>query len=315
MPRLKTSDTPLSSIPEENNTSHSSSVDTVFPNGAPHTPVRHRMDSSRNSRGTNISRKPCNQGNSEGHSCTTVGVRQFSQGTDDGGDSVERTYSPPSPYSLSPSPSSPHSPTESGRGSKRRKLDGVGQFSPRESPSSKYGGRDPDSRRGHQSGSGLFKTPIRDEGQRKRTTPDSASRYKRSLDLSQLEARDTSPPSRGSIMDQFEATYRSLKSKPIDPAEGEDLDGLFDEPNSPHPSDYDLPSQDSKPHEYSSATPTRRQQHSHVLTRAPPGPHITVTGSDGSRVYLRIKSEAKYGRREEVSLVRENLMCPWVERV
>ena len=231
-------------------------------------------------------------------------------------------YSPPSPYSLPSSPSptdfSSHDDHHSvGRYPKRRKRD---SFHPRGT------GQDltraeirgfltaPESQ-GNKTGShwsSPMKTPSRSSsraGDRPTPTPTppSASRYKRALDPSQLEPghSSTTPSRRDFLMDQFEDTYRALKTTPtggvtshtLSPKPTMDVDDLYEDPHSPLTAD---PSSQSV--SYSSASP-RLQRHSHVLTRAPPGLHVTVTSSDGTRVYLRLKSGSKFGGRGEVGFL------------
>lgn len=106
-------------------------------------------------------------------------------------------------------------------------------------------------------------------------------------------------------MDQFEDTYRALKTTPtghvtshtLSPKHTTDVDELYKDPHSPLTVDPN-----SQSVSYTSASP-QLQRHSHVLTRAPPGLHVTVTGSDGTRVYLRVKSGSKFGGRGEVGFL------------
>ena len=230
-------------------------------------------------------------------------------------------YSPPSPYSLPSSPSPTGFPSHDdhsvGHSPKRRKRDSC---HPR--------GNDQDLTRAETRGSltapesqgnkvdshwsSPMKTPSRSSSQAgdhpiPTPTPPSASRYKRTLDPSQLEPghTNTTPSRRDFLMDQFEDTYRALKTTPtgdvtshtLSPRPTMDVDDLYEDPHSPLTVD---PSSQSV--SYSSASP-RLQQHSHVLTRAPPGLHVTVTGSDGTRIYLRVKSGSKFGGRGEVGFL------------
>ena len=225
-------------------------------------------------------------------------------------------YSPPSPYSLSPSPSPPHSPatgkdqgqqstcTHSTSQRNSRVLGSTSQFTSQDE--AEYG------RHGSEVHSGAGVSPSRKRTPRKSatprsvgSTPASTGHYKRSLDASRLESRDTAPFSSlkgSSLMERFEATYSSLKShagaeqvtRPSLPPT--DDDDIFSDP------EYSL----SPPsRQRNSQPPTLSQQpsvaasgslaHSRVLSRAPSCPHITVTGSDGRRVYLRIKDGGRKG--------------------
>ena len=219
----------------------------------------------------------------------------------------ERPYSPPSPYSLPSSPSPPHSPSYGehhdsfGHSPKRRKTKDVDIAETR-------GSLGAVNSQGKETGSywtSPMKTPSRSSSRAEdhlttTSTPPSASRYKRALDPSQLEPGRT-PNRRDVLMDQFEETYWSLKTTPpgevtngalgLKPsAQTDDMDELYS------PLAADLGSQSSHP--FLSPGP---QQRSHVLMRAPPGLHLTVTSSDGARVYLRVKPGSKYEGRGEVS--------------
>lgn len=228
----------------------------------------------------------------------------------------EHPYSPPSPYSLPSSPSPPHSPTcdkshDSFRHSpKRRKTKdfetrgSVGAVNSHRKETGSYW-------------SSPMKTPSRSSSRAENhptptPTPPSVSRYKRALDPSQLEVghAKTTPNHRDVLMDQFEETYWSLKTTPpgevasgalgLKPSpQTEDMDELYNEPYSPLATD---PGSQSSYH-------TGPHQHAHVLRRAPPGLHITVTSSDGARVYLRVKPGSKFEGRGEVSSVQLNLFC------
>ena len=119
----------------------------------------------------------------------------------------------------------------------------------------------------------IHKTPKKDDDIHP-TTPSSVSKYKRVLDLSGASLDEESPESsRRSILKKFDAVYQDLTSQTrsivdeetiIDDKGGHNngvLGGLR-----PHGGD-----------------------HSHgPLTRIPACPHMTVTGSDGKRVYLRL---------------------------
>lgn len=73
-----------------------------------------------------------------------------------------------------------------------------------------------------------------------------------------------------SLLDKFESAYSALQA-PLDEEEIDDL-----------PSDF--PTQRSK------VTGGSKFNRLYALSRAPPGPHMTVTNSNGTRVYLRMKS-------------------------
>lgn len=211
---------------------------------------------------------------------------------------LDRSYSPPSPYTLSssPSPSSspPPSPSQPRQERKRRKID----HGPSEAtPTSDSIGPNP-----HWRDVATPTTPRRrTESPAKTfpTTPDSGSRYRRVLVPSQVSQGESSLPTRspGSLMERFEATYRSLKSKPAGYlAEGgaklpDSTDHVSLEPVGPEEAEDEhlLASV------YSPVAAERRRGHTRVLTRAPGCPHITVTGGDGRRVFLRLRSKDKDG--------------------
>ena len=231
-------------------------------------------------------------------------------------------YSPPSPYSLPSSPSptdfSSHDDHHSvGRSPKRRKRDschprGIGQDLTRAETRGSLTAPESQGNKMGSHWSSPMKTPSRSSsraGDRPTPTPTppSASRYKRALDPSQLEPghSSTTPSRRDFLMDQFEDTYRALKTAPtggvtshtLSPKPTMDVDGLYEDPHSPLTADPN-----SQSVSYSSAS-SQLQRHSHVLTRAPPGLHVTVTSSDGTRVYLRLKSGSKFGGRGEVGFL------------
>ena len=109
------------------------------------------------------------------------------------------------------------------------------------------------------------------EKERSPTTP-SLSKYRRALDLS-----TTSPDQETSqtpIMERFNALYQSLTSPPTEQVENELNIELRDGSRSP-----------VLDRSYSvGVLPS-----SGVLMRAPACPYITVTGSDGARVYLKLR--------------------------
>ena len=138
-------------------------------------------------------------------------------------------YSPPSPYALNSSPSppssAPHSPIPS-QELKRRRLDCRGapgasneakQVATRNPVSSKIAGA-----------KGVLTTSVEPAGTPRTpkiaersvdtspSTPDSGSGYRRVLDPAQISPRANKLPRHSpiSLMSRFEATYKSLKSKP-----------------------------------------------------------------------------------------------------
>ena len=225
-------------------------------------------------------------------------------------------YSPPSPYSLS---SPTHSPSYNeqpsvGHSPKRRKRDSCHPSQDLTRAETRDSFTAPESQRNKMGShwSSPMKTPSRSSSRAgdhltPTPTPPSASRYKRALDPSQLEPghTNTTPSRRDFLMDQFEDTYRALKSTPTGDVTSNtlslkpsmDVDELYEDPHSPLTAD---PSSQSV--SYSSMS-SRLQRHSHVLTRAPPGLHVTVTSNDGTRVYLRVKSGSKFGGRGEVGFI------------
>ena len=123
-----------------------------------------------------------------------------------------------------------------------------------------------------------LKTPTK---QGDPTTPSSTSKYRQALDLSIA----LSPKlAKVSILERFDAVYQSLTSQPKEEEEegraddwDEELQGEVSSPVLER-----LSGSRSKGASLSSST---------VLTRAPAGPYVTVTGSDGSRVYLKLRQQ------------------------
>ena len=207
-----------------------------------------------------------------------------------------RPYSPPAAYTPPDSPSPPQSPDAVGLGhstdvrqpsAKRRKLrDDSIVKTPR-----KYG-----------DDLGSSQSPILTPSHKKTPglrTPRSAGKYKRTLDVSYPEDRDESEPglnntaspvrdsgsSRSTLMDKFEATYQDLTRVPGQTGTQDEIeeDSIFDS----------LQTTNSQAHEYSTGLNSE-----HVLLYPPVGsPYVSVTGTDGSRVYLKLRPAAKYGGR------------------
>ena len=292
--RLTTSDTSLSSIPEEPLSPHTGGNGL---NSTTQTPVRHMNTDVRNIFSGNSTEEGTTVHTSR-HVEVELGTVDKVGGGDNGSqdDFQSRPYTPPSPYTLSPSPSSPQSPTlniDQSSTSKRRKLDGRSRtedetIRPTSSQATPTRNQ--------------FKSPSKAiASQSVPHIPGSASRYKRSLDFSQLEHKEPCQLP-NPLMQCFEAAYQSLTSNELSASHAQDseegFDALFNDPDSDelHPN---LDNKDILTQESLIATP-RRQPHPHVLTRAPSGPHISVTGSDGSRVYLKLRGGAKYGGRGEV---------------
>ena len=102
-------------------------------------------------------------------------------------------------------------------------------------------------------------------------------------------------------MERFEATYSSLKSRAggehaasvsLPPA---DDDMLSDPEYSLSSLSGQLDSRSSALSQHPSEVAPVSLVRSRVLSRAPPCPHVTVTSSDGRRVYLRIKDGGRKG--------------------
>ncbi len=207
--------------------------------------------------------------------------------------SPDRPYSPPSPYALSPSPSSspassPPSSPQPRRDTKKRKIKSRDaenlQIDPKRtsviSPL-RANVATPTARTPHR----------RTESPRKSfpSTPDSGARYQRVLVPPQTTREGNGEPhqeSQPSLMERFEAVYSSLKNKP--PADHNSRpsgseDELDLEPASPE----DLGGEPSLTSE--AGVPRVGHRRTRVLTRAPPCPHVTVTSGDGRRVFLRLK--------------------------
>ena len=86
-------------------------------------------------------------------------------------------------------------------------------------------------------------------------------------------------------MERFDAVYQSLTSQP---KEEEEEEGMADD------WDEELQGEVSSPvleRLSGSRSKGASLSSSSVLTRAPAGPYVTVTGSDGSRVYLKLRQQ------------------------
>ena len=107
------------------------------------------------------------------------------------------------------------------------------------------------------------------------TTPSSTMKYRRALDLGILSPRQESPKA-SQIMERYDAVYQSLTCQPSSEEwdselRGEDCSPVLDSESGSHSWGV-LPS-------------------SRVLTRAPACPYVTVTNSDGARVYLKLQHD------------------------
>lgn len=112
-------------------------------------------------------------------------------------------------------------------------------------------------------------TPTKQEKENNKQTPSSTSKYQRALAPPEPQSENHSKKSSVSIMEKFNAVYRTLTTQPVTE------DELDDDSYSPvleRRSTMEV------------VTPS-----SGVLTRAPASPHITVTASDGRRVYLKMQ--------------------------
>ena len=103
-------------------------------------------------------------------------------------------------------------------------------------------------------------------------TPSSMSKYHRALKPTESEILDDPEGSHVSIMEKFNTVYESLTTQPV-------ID------------DYESELQDSRSSPVLESRPVVEgiPPSFGVLTRAPASPHITVTASDGRRVYLNVK--------------------------
>lgn len=117
-----------------------------------------------------------------------------------------------------------------------------------------------------------LKTPTK--GDACFTTPLSSSKYHRTLEPSVLSPGKESPKTSSvSVMDRFNAVYQSLTSKPMN-------------------EQWDSELQVASVLDITSGSHSQGVLHSSdVLRRAPACPYITVTGSDGERVYLKLRNK------------------------
>ena len=135
----------------------------------------------------------------------------------------------------------------------------------------------------------LSKTPAKKQtpfgsSNHVKKTPPSSGNFQRVLDLESDDGasddEDYSSFARKTLLERFEDTYRALKDKPAE------VDDELTYAN-------DGSDEDSTTELTSSVSATRSQPtYHHVLSRAPPGSCITVTGSNGKRVYLRCRAAA-----------------------
>lgn len=120
-----------------------------------------------------------------------------------------------------------------------------------------------------------LKTPTKlNEMNAYSASPSSSSKYHRVLEPSVMSPGNESPKASSvSVMDRFNAIYQSLKSKPEwdSEVEGGDSTPLLDITSGSHSQGV--------------------IHSSKVLRRAPACPFITVTGSEGERVYLKLQSK------------------------
>lgn len=195
---------------------------------------------------------------------------------------MDEALSPSAAYFASPSPPSPpHSPTSPS-------LDTALGSVPQKSPSRLSRDRVNDSSMGYQSPQKYKcdrttqKTPKKQEEDREYpTTPSSATRYQRALDVSTVTPEQRSPKhSKAFILDRFDAVYHGLTSRSKDEVNYWET-GQQEGEQSPVLDRHGRLGSDSTPAPASSG----------VLTRAPAGPYITVTGSNGKRVYMRLHKE------------------------
>ena len=195
---------------------------------------------------------------------------------------MDDALSPSAPYSASPSPPSPpHSPTSPSSHTTPGNM-------PQKSPSRLGRDRVSELSMGHQSPlkhkhdrtTCTQKTPKKqEEGGEYPTTPSSATRYKRALDISTATPEQRSPKhSRASMLERFDAVYHGLTSRSEEEVNYWET-GWQEGEWSPALDRHSRPGSDSTP------------AASGVLTRAPAGPYITVTGSNGERVYMRLHKE------------------------
>lgn len=90
--------------------------------------------------------------------------------------------------------------------------------------------------------------------------------------------------SSNALLERFEATYRLLKQPVL--SQMDDCDNSGDEALDSFDDSSDVK------HRSSLVSHSRLQSH-RILKRAPLGAYVTVTSSEGDRVYLRLKSEEK----------------------
>ncbi|CAI8035562.1 Chromosome transmission fidelity protein 18 homolog [Geodia barretti] len=131
----------------------------------------------------------------------------------------------------------------------------------------------------------MYTTPTKQEKENAKQTPSSTSKYQRALAPPESPNKDHSKKSNVSIVEKFNAVYRTLTTQPVtDDFEDEVVDDSY------------------SPVLERRSTMEVVAPSSGVLTRAPASPHITVTASDGRRVYLKMQ-QSKQLSQSSLSIV------------
>lgn len=305
-----TSDSHLSSLAEDNSVGFSSSFPPAPPPGPtstqnPNTPVR-----------------TIGTGTREGEVDRTESVRTSRRENQRDGCSAEeegrgRGYSPPSPYTPPSSPSPPASPSlrhmptppaqrkscEPHTPTRTRSRKMERSYSPeasRPSKTSKFTDM-----------ASIATTPR----SRNRLLVSTPSRLGADGDFGDLDDDGGGGDEHGlgDLLDRADEVLTRLRGKGHDHS----LDDLNSDPLNTDFLHPDPTSPQVSPG--LSDRPDRRLSHLHVLSRAPAGPHITVTSSEGDRVYLRLRDD-DFGARKKggmaCSIVRSRkqlLTVPFAE--